>query len=50
MARINLLPWRSEERARRNKEFLTLVAAVTLLCRITSCCCDDAVLWNELLL
>lgn len=31
MARINLLPWREEERERRNKEFLTLVAAVTLL-------------------
>ena len=30
MARINLLPWRQEERARRNKEFITLVA-VTLL-------------------
>lgn len=31
MARINLLPWRQEERTRRNKEFLTLVVAVTLL-------------------
>ena len=31
MARINLLPWREEERARRNKEFITLVVAVTLL-------------------
>ena len=31
MARINLLPWRQEERARRNKEFMTLVVAVTLL-------------------
>ncbi|MDE4455938.1 PilN domain-containing protein [Psychrobacter sp. DAB_AL62B] len=31
MARINLLPWRQEERARRNKEFITLVMAVTLL-------------------
>ncbi len=31
MANINLLPWRAEERARRNKEFLTLVATVTLL-------------------
>ena len=31
MARINLLPWRAEERARRNKEFITLVVAVTLL-------------------
>ena len=31
MARINLLPWRSEERLRRNKAFMTLVATVTLL-------------------
>ena len=31
MDRINLLPWRQEERARRNKEFITLVVAVTLL-------------------
>ena len=31
MAHINLLPWRQEERERRNKEFVTLVAAVTLL-------------------
>jgi type IV pilus assembly protein PilN len=31
MARINLLPWREEERERRNKEFITLVAAITLL-------------------
>ncbi len=31
MARINLLPWRQEERERRNKEFIALVAAVTLL-------------------
>ncbi|ABE75949.1 PilN domain-containing protein [Psychrobacter cryohalolentis] len=31
MARINLLPWREDERARRNKEFITLVVAVTLL-------------------
>ena len=31
MARINLLPWREEERARRNQEFITLVVAVTLL-------------------
>ena len=31
MARINLLPWRAEERERRNKEFITLVVAVTLL-------------------
>ena len=25
MARINLLPWRQEERERRNKEFMTLI-------------------------
>lgn len=31
MARINLLPWRQEERERRNKEFITLIVAVTLL-------------------
>ncbi|HCH27734.1 MULTISPECIES: PilN domain-containing protein [Psychrobacter] len=31
MARINLLPWRAEERERHNKEFITLVVAVTLL-------------------
>ena len=31
MARINLLPWRQEERERRNKEFITLVVAVTLM-------------------
>lgn len=31
MARINLLPWRQEERERRNKEFITLVIAITLL-------------------
>ena len=31
MSRINLLPWRQEERARRNKEFIALVVAVTLL-------------------
>ena len=31
MARINLLPWRQEERERRNKEFITLVVAVILL-------------------
>lgn len=31
MARINLLPWRQEERERRNKEFITLAVAVTLL-------------------
>ncbi len=32
MARINLLPWRE----RRNKEFITLVAAVTLLALLTA--------------
>lgn len=31
MARINLLPWRQEERQRKNKEFLTLAFAVFLL-------------------
>ncbi|WP_201586641.1 PilN domain-containing protein [Psychrobacter jeotgali] len=31
MAHINLLPWRQEERLRRNKEFIMLVATVTLL-------------------
>lgn len=31
MPRINLLPWRREERLRRNKEFITLAAAITLL-------------------
>ncbi|WP_201573668.1 PilN domain-containing protein [Psychrobacter sp. H8-1] len=36
MARINLLPWRQEERERRNKEFITLVAAVTLLALLTA--------------
>lgn len=36
MARINLLPWRQEERARRNKEFMTLVVAVTLLALLTA--------------
>ncbi len=36
MARINLLPWRQEERARRNKEFLTLVVAVTLLALLSA--------------
>ncbi|WP_131667937.1 PilN domain-containing protein [Psychrobacter pygoscelis] len=30
MARINLLPWRAAERERKNKEFITLVVAVTL--------------------
>lgn len=36
MARINLLPWRQEERARRNKEFITLVVAVLLLALLTA--------------
>lgn len=36
MARINLLPWRQEERARRNKEFMTLVVAVTLLALLSA--------------
>lgn len=31
MARINLLPWREEERERKNKEFITLIIAITLL-------------------
>ena len=31
MPHINLLPWRSEERLRRNKEFIAIVAAITLL-------------------
>ena len=31
MAHINLLPWRQEERARRNKEFIRVVVAITLL-------------------
>lgn len=31
MPHINLLPWRSEERQRRNKEFLILVATTVLL-------------------
>ena len=31
MARINLLPWRAAERERKNKEFITVVVAVTLL-------------------
>ena len=30
MARINLLPWREEERERKNKEFVTQVIAVVL--------------------
>lgn len=36
MARINLLPWRQEERARRNKEFMTLIVAVTLLALLSA--------------
>ena len=36
MARINLLPWRQEERERRNKEFITLVVIVTLLALLTA--------------
>ncbi len=36
MARINLLPWRQEERERRNKEFITLVVVVTLLALLTA--------------
>lgn len=36
MARINLLPWRAEERERRNKEFITLAAAVVLLSLLTA--------------
>lgn len=36
MARINLLPWRQEERERRNKEFITLVVAVTLLALLSA--------------
>ena len=36
MARINLLPWRQEERERRNKEFITLVVAVTLLALVAA--------------
>ena len=31
MPRINLLPWRQEERERRNKEFMALIVATTLL-------------------
>ncbi len=36
MARINLLPWRQEERERRNKEFITLVVIVTLLALLSA--------------
>ena len=36
MPTINLLPWRAEERLRRNKEFITLVAAVTLMALIAA--------------
>ncbi len=31
MARINLLPWREEQRVQKNKEFLTLVVMIALL-------------------
>ncbi len=31
MARINLLPWREEQRLQKNKEFLTLVVMIALL-------------------
>lgn len=36
MAHINLLPWRQAERERRNKEFITLVAAVILLALLSA--------------
>lgn len=36
MPHINLLPWRQEERIRRNKEFIVVVAAVTLLALLTA--------------
>lgn len=36
MARINLLPWRQEERERSNKEFITLVVALTLLALLSA--------------
>lgn len=32
MARINLLPWRDQQREERKKQFLILLAAVVLLC------------------
>lgn len=31
MARINLLPWRAEERARKNKEFISIIAIIALI-------------------
>ncbi len=31
MARINLLPWREEQRQRKNKEFMTIIFVVCLL-------------------
>lgn len=34
MARINLLPWRKEERERKNKEFNTLIAGTLVLAAI----------------
>lgn len=36
MARINLLPWRQEERERSNKEFITLVVALALLALLSA--------------
>ena len=36
MARINLLPWRKEERERKNKEFNTLIAGTLVLAAICS--------------
>lgn len=36
MPHINLLPWRQEERIRRNKEFIVVIAAVTLLALLTA--------------
>ncbi|MBU5617461.1 PilN domain-containing protein [Psychrobacter sp. TAE2020] len=36
MPRINLLPWRQEERLHRNKEFITLAAAITLLALLSA--------------
>lgn len=34
MARINLLPWRQEERARKNKEFQTLLIGTALIAAV----------------
>lgn len=36
MASINLLPWRQQQRERRNKEFIILVVAITLLALVTA--------------